>query len=184
MIKRHFDHMITGAGAGGMGRIAIRTLSVGFVVQLPQSLVIPDFKGIFVLRMKSFAAVTAVAAATFLGAAESPSYAGTGLLIAVHINNFEDWGNFNQDPVESTNTPGDAIRACDFTSDGWAVTTYLDIGSNGTWDRTATTAGQPSGDCGAWETGNIAEGTKVTIKACNTKAGHDPKNCDKDTTVA
>nr|WP_181803170.1 hypothetical protein [Streptomyces shenzhenensis] len=137
------------------------------------------------MRMKSIAAVTSIAAASFLGAAASPAQAGTGMLIAVQINDFQDWGNFNQDPVGGTNpTPGDAIRACDFTADGWGVTTYLDIGSNGSWDRTSTTAGNAADYCSPWATGNIGEGTKVTIKACNTKSGYSPKNCKEEDSVA
>ncbi|MFF0001249.1 hypothetical protein [Streptomyces avermitilis] len=136
------------------------------------------------MRLKAIPAVTAIAAATFLGAAASPAQAGTGLLIAVQINSFQDWGNFNQDPVGSTNTPGDAVRVCDWTAEGWVVTSYLDVGRNGTWDRTVSTSGVPSDFCTHWETGNLAEGTKVTIKACNTKAGHAPKNCKEEDTVA
>ncbi|WP_329246008.1 hypothetical protein OG223_11240 [Streptomyces sp. NBC_01478] len=135
--------------------------------------------------MRSIAVVTSIAAASFLGAASSPAQAGTGMLIAVHINNFNDWGNFNQDPVGGTDpTPGDAIRACDDDADGWGVTAYLDVGRNGTWDRTSTTAGHAAGFCSGWETGNLTENTKVTLKACNTKAGYAPRNCDQDDTVA
>ncbi|MFF3380281.1 hypothetical protein ACFYXF_45930 [Streptomyces sp. NPDC002680] len=134
--------------------------------------------------MRAIPAVTAIAAATFLGAAASPAQAGTGLLIAVQINNFDDWGNFNQDPVSSTDTPGDAIRACDWTADGWAVTTYLDVGRNGTWDRTSTTNGHASDYCSPWATGNLTENAKVRVKACNTKAGATPKNCKTEDTVA
>ncbi|MFF7858271.1 hypothetical protein [Streptomyces sp. NPDC007904] len=140
------------------------------------------------MRLRAIPVVTAIAAATFLGAGAAPSHAGDGHLIAVHINNFEDWGNFNQDPVDhpgsNQDVPGDAIRACDFTADGWAVTTWLDVGRNGSWDRKATTSGSPSGDCSAWETGNLTERTKVTIKACNTKAGYAPRNCDTADTIA
>ncbi|EMF51565.1 MULTISPECIES: hypothetical protein [Streptomyces] len=140
------------------------------------------------MRLRTLPIITAIAAATFVGAAASPAQAGTGLLLAVQINNFQDWGNFNQDPVDhpgsSQDVPGDAIRACDFTADRWGVTVWLDVNRNGTWDRTSTTAGNPSDYCSDWVTGNLTEGTRVTLKACNTKAGFAPKNCKEDDTVA
>ncbi|GAQ64384.1 hypothetical protein [Streptomyces scabiei] len=140
------------------------------------------------MRLRTLPIITAIAAATFLGAAASPAQAGTGLLLAVKINDFKDWGNFNQDPVdhpgEFGDVPGDAIRACDAKEDGWGVTVWLDVNRNGTWDRTSTTSGHPAGYCSDWKTGNLTENTPVTLKACNTKAGHAPKNCKEDDTVA
>jgi hypothetical protein len=140
------------------------------------------------MRLRALPVVTAIAAATFLGAAASPAQAGTGLLLAVQINDFQDWGNFNQDPVDhpgsSQDVPGDAIRACDFTTDGWGVTVWLDVNRNGTWDRTSTTSGNAADYCSDWKPGNLAENTRVTLKACNTKAGHAPRNCKEDDTVA
>ncbi|MEW2398416.1 hypothetical protein [Streptomyces sp. NPDC046862] len=140
------------------------------------------------MRLRALPVITAIAAATFLGAAASPAQAGTGLLLGVHPTGSDDWGNFNQDPVDhpgtSQDVPGDAIRACDMTADGWGVTAWLDVNRNGTWDRKATTSGQPSGDCSAWETGNLAENTKVTLKVCHTKAGYAPRHCEEDDTVA
>jgi hypothetical protein len=127
--------------------------------------------------MKTLSLVTAIAAATLVGVAAGPANAGTGQLFAVQINNFNDWGNFEQDPYQDI--PGDSIRACDFTADGWGVTAYLDSNHNGVFDRTATTSGQPSDFCSGWASGNIAEGATVTLKVCNTKAGYAAKNCDQ-----
>ncbi len=147
-----------------------------------------DSKGEFDMRLRALPVVTAIAAATFLGVAASPAQAGTGLLLGVHPTGSDDWGNFNQDPVDhpgnNQDVPGDAIRACDVTGDTWAVTAWLDVNRNGTWDRTVTTSGHVSDYCSPWKTGNLAENTKVTLKVCHTKAGHRPKNCEEGDSVA
>jgi hypothetical protein len=74
------------------------------------------------------------------------------------------YGRFNADPLGSW--PGDAIQACDTASDGWGVEIKLDIGGDGTIDRTATTDGHTAGYCSPWKTGNIAEGTLVVGYIC------------------
>lgn len=56
--------------------------------------------------------------------------------------------------------PGDSFKACDDSADGWGVWVTLDYeGSH----REATTQGHPMGYCTPWVSGNIPEGTTVTI---------------------
>ncbi|MDW8805326.1 hypothetical protein P1P68_11175 [Streptomyces scabiei] len=97
------------------------------------------------MRLRTLPIITAIDAATFVGAAAGPAQAGTGLLLAVQINNFQDWGDFNQDPHDFGPRLGPLQR----------------VG-----DR------QPH------------RGDPGDLKACNTKAGFAPKNCNEDDTVA
>ncbi|MEW2120822.1 hypothetical protein AB0945_37875 [Streptomyces sp. NPDC005474] len=140
------------------------------------------------MRMRALPVVTAIAAATLLGFAASPAQAGTGLLLGVHPTGSDDWGNFNQDlidlPGENGDSPEDSIRACDFTPDTWGVTAWLDVNRDGSWERSATTSGHAADYCSPWKEGNIRENTKVTLKVCQTKAGHAPRKCETGDTVA
>jgi hypothetical protein len=78
-------------------------------------------------------------------------------------------GTFNTDPDGST--PGDSIRACDTSADGWGIEVTIDIGINGTIDRTATTRGHAKGYCSPWQSGNIAEGTSVRMYVAKVNGG-------------
>ncbi|MEU2248940.1 hypothetical protein [Streptomyces sp. NPDC019224] len=78
---------------------------------------------------------------------------------------FGGYGEWNADPYGSA--PGDSIRACDTTADGWSIEVKLDIGRDGTWDRTATTRGHTSPYCTPWKTGNLKEGTPVRVQVTN-----------------
>lgn len=73
-------------------------------------------------------------------------------------------GIFNQNPLGSA--PGDSIAACDDASDGWYIRTRLDVGNNGSIDRSVSTAGRPAISCSDWATGNLTEGTVVAFYAC------------------
>lgn len=55
---------------------------------------------------------------------------------------FGGYGEWNPDPYGSI--PGDSIRACDTSADGWGIEVKLDIGRDGTWDRVASTRGHNS----------------------------------------
>jgi hypothetical protein len=135
-------------------------------------------RGRNVFRTKALPVMTAVAAALLVGVNATSASAGTGQLFALKINDFRDWGNFEQDPYQDI--PGDSIRACDGFADGWGVTAYLDSNHNGVFDRTATTSGHPAGYCSPWASGNIPEDATVTLKVCNTKSGYAPKNCKQE----
>ncbi|MEU3262097.1 hypothetical protein [Streptomyces albidoflavus] len=67
--------------------------------------------------------------------------------------------------------PGDAIRACDNTTDGKGVEVTLDIHRDGSIDRVATTRGYNAGYCSPWKTGNLKEGTLVRVKFMVVKGG-------------
>ncbi|WP_374119465.1 hypothetical protein [Streptomyces sp. RKAG290] len=82
---------------------------------------------------------------------------------------FGGYGEWNADP--SGSIPGDSIRACDTAADGWGIEVKLDIGRDGTWDRTATTRGHNSPYCSPWKSGNIAEGTPVSVQVTNVDGG-------------
>jgi hypothetical protein len=66
----------------------------------------------------------------------------------------------------SGGAPGDSIKACDTSSDGWGVEVQLDIHRNGTVDRIATTQGHTATYCTPYASGNIAEGTLLRIRGC------------------
>ncbi|WLQ32434.1 hypothetical protein P8A18_02765 [Streptomyces castrisilvae] len=82
---------------------------------------------------------------------------------------FGGYGEWNADPYGGA--PGDSIRACDTSADGWSIEVKLDIGGDGTWDRTATTRGHTAPYCTSWKTGNIKEGTPVRIQVANVNGG-------------
>ncbi|MFD7720428.1 hypothetical protein [Streptomyces sp. NPDC059814] len=82
---------------------------------------------------------------------------------------FGGYGGWNPDPYSGI--PGDAIRACDTTADGWGIEVKLDIGRDGTWDRTVSTRGHNSPYCSPWKSGNIKEGTPVSIQVANVDGG-------------
>lgn len=82
---------------------------------------------------------------------------------------FGGYGEWNPDPYGSI--PGDSIRACDTDADGWGIEVKLDIGRDGTWDRTVSTRGHNSPYCGPWKSGNIKEDTPVSIQVTNVNGG-------------
>ncbi|WP_406448038.1 hypothetical protein OG782_04210 [Streptomyces sp. NBC_00876] len=82
---------------------------------------------------------------------------------------FGGYGGWNPDPYGDI--PGDAIRACDTSADGWSIEVKLDIGRDGTWDRTVNTRGHNSPYCSPWKSGNIKEGTPVSIQVANVNDG-------------
>lgn len=82
---------------------------------------------------------------------------------------FGGYGEWNPDPYGSI--PGDSIRACDTGADGWGIEVKLDIGRDGTWDRVVSTRGHNSPYCSPWKSGNIKEGTPVSIQVANVNAG-------------
>ncbi|RPK36393.1 hypothetical protein EES39_32025 [Streptomyces sp. ADI92-24] len=82
---------------------------------------------------------------------------------------FGGYGEWNPDPYDGI--PGDSIRACDTTVDGWGIEVKIDIGRNGTWDRIANTRGHNSPYCSPWKSGNIKEGTPVSIQVANVNGG-------------
>ncbi|MFD0021246.1 hypothetical protein [Streptomyces sp. NPDC058382] len=95
---------------------------------------------------------------------------GTASAAPVSIDaTFGGRGEWNADPYG--NTPGDSIRACDTSSDGWGIEVKLDIGRDGTWDRIATTRGHNAKYCSPWKSGNIKEGTPVSIQVANVDGG-------------
>ncbi|ROQ63194.1 hypothetical protein EDD93_5932 [Streptomyces sp. 840.1] len=82
---------------------------------------------------------------------------------------FGGYGEWNPDP--SGGIPGDSIRACDTSADGWGIEVKLDIGRNGTWDRVASTRGHNSPYCSPWKSGDIKEGTPVSVQVTNVDGG-------------
>lgn len=88
---------------------------------------------------------------------------------------------WNADP--SNPAPGDAIKACDDRADGWGIIVSLDIGRDGDIDREATTQGHSSGYCTPWVSGDIVEGTPVTIHACKISGRVTEKCISRDRTA-
>lgn len=78
---------------------------------------------------------------------------------------------------------GDRIKACDMNDDGLGVEVKLDIGRDGDYERVVDTRGHASVYCSPWRTGNIAEGTRVTIRVCLVN-GDFETSCGEDDGVA
>ncbi|SCK54060.1 hypothetical protein YW7DRAFT_04945 [Streptomyces sp. AmelKG-E11A] len=116
------------------------------------------------IAVKSILAVSA--AALFTAVAVSPASADV-TSGEIWFSNGAGKAIFNADP--SGSKPGDAIRACDDAADGWGIKTYMDIGSNGSVNRTVSTQGHNSPYCTGWATGNLEEGTSVTWWGCMVK---------------
>ncbi|MBO0915912.1 hypothetical protein [Streptomyces laculatispora] len=119
--------------------------------------------------MLKFTAGRVVAAAA---AAFGLVIAGQGTAVAAPKSieaTFGGYGEWNPDPYDGV--PGDSIRACDTTADGWGIEVKIDIGRNGTWDRIANTRGHNSPYCSPWKSGNIKEGTPVSIQVANVNGG-------------
>ncbi|WP_393055018.1 hypothetical protein [Streptomyces sp. LN549] len=111
------------------------------------------------LKTAAARVVTAAAAALGLVVAVQGTASAAPKSISVGSGGYGQW---NADP--SGGIPGDSIRACDAAADGWSVEVRLDIGRNGTWDRVTSTRGHNSPYCGAWKSGDIQEGTPVSIQ--------------------
>lgn len=79
------------------------------------------------------------------------------------------YGQWQADPDGSI--PGDSIRACDNVEDGYGIQVQLDIGRDWDIDRLATTEGRNSPYCSPWKSGNIAEGTPITIWVYKVRGG-------------
>jgi len=79
------------------------------------------------------------------------------------------YGLWSDDP-DSAGNPGDAIKACDNTSDGWAISVSLNWG-DATHYRQVDTRGHESGYCTPkWATGDIPETEYVDIKVEEVKS--------------
>ncbi|MFE3742660.1 hypothetical protein [Streptomyces sp. NPDC059134] len=79
------------------------------------------------------------------------------------------YGQWQMNPDGSI--PGDSIRACDDVADGFGIQVQLDIGQDYVIDRIATTEGHGSPYCSPWKSGNIKEGTPITIWVWKVKGG-------------
>jgi hypothetical protein len=78
---------------------------------------------------------------------------------AENITVLGGYGVWSADP--SGSTPGDAIKACDTTADGWGIRITLHTASGA--DRWISTQGRSSPYCTSWLTGNLPEGTTVQL---------------------
>ncbi|GAA5703806.1 hypothetical protein AQJ43_25780 [Streptomyces avermitilis] len=121
------------------------------------------------LRSARGRVVTTVLAATalLLGAQ------GTATAAAQRANTEGGYALWNADPDGAT--PGDSVRACDTTTDGWGIEARLDINRDGTIDRTASTRGRTAPYCTAWKSGDIPEGAPVAVYAVTVR-GDDTKD--------
>lgn len=109
------------------------------------------------------AAAITLGVITFTTTMQSAAWAGSG---TIYVGSYGT-GRFQADP--SGSIPGDAIRACDTSADGFGIRVGLDIGADGDVDRIVTTEGHNSPYCSAWGSGNIAEGTSVRLWAYRIK---------------
>ncbi|MFI0775238.1 hypothetical protein [Streptomyces sp. NPDC021212] len=88
------------------------------------------------------------------------AYAGTGFWSQ------DPGGDINGD---GSTDPGDALIAYDGAADGWGVEARLDTG------RVASTRGHGSPYWSPWATGNLAEGSRHSMKVCVVKG--DSESC-------
>lgn len=109
-------------------------------------------------RRSRILATTLGAVGLVIGAQSQANAAGP---VTIYSATGGGYGQWNPDP--SGSIPGDSIRACDTTADGYGIETWLDINRNGSIDRIASTRGHNSPYCSPWASGNIAEGTPVTV---------------------
>lgn len=87
---------------------------------------------------------------------------GNYYYIELYLNgNVAGEATFSADPMGSS--PGDSIMAFDATSDGWAVETKLQVGSE---TRIASTKGHNAPYHTPWVTGNLPEGQTYQMKGC------------------
>ncbi|MDW8807046.1 hypothetical protein P1P68_20210 [Streptomyces scabiei] len=97
---------------------------------------------------------------------------GKSFSIEVYNNHvragFADW---NADPDNSVSPPipGDALEARDILGDGWGIEAWAATQSGGEGYRMATTRGHAAVYLSGYKTGNIAEGTPITVTVCAVK---------------
>ncbi|MFI7070561.1 hypothetical protein [Micromonospora sediminicola] len=127
------------------------------------------------LRNKAIGRVlmSGVAALVVVLAGQTPALASSDAYLEYYAGDgsLRGRGYFQADP--NAGAPGDAIKACDVSADGYGIEVQMDINPDASpyWqtDRVATTRGQNSPYCTPWVTGNIAEETKVELKICLVK---------------
>ncbi|MEU1685836.1 hypothetical protein [Micromonospora sp. NPDC005707] len=106
-------------------------------------------------------------------AVETPALASSDAYLEYYSSDgiLRGKGYFQADPYAGD--PGDAIKACDVSGDGYGIEVQMDINPDASpyWqtDRVATTRGHNATYCSPWVTGNIADETKVELKICLVK---------------
>ncbi|MCC3650879.1 hypothetical protein LIX60_05185 [Streptomyces sp. S07_1.15] len=114
----------------------------------------------------------AVAAVVMTASPAHASYSNV-VYVATGLEPAPGKGTFSADP--HGRIPGDAIRACDVTRDGWGVKAWLYV--NHRVIRTASTLGHRAMYCTRWKTGNLKEEQLVTLRVCLVKKGREPYRC-------
>ncbi|WP_326661812.1 hypothetical protein [Streptomyces sp. NBC_00385] len=82
------------------------------------------------------------------------------------------YGYAQWNPNPSGSTPGDAMRACDNSADGYGVTAKL-MNSDYVWIRTVTTAGHSANYCTPWKGGDLDEDDRFLVYTFRTKGGEE-----------
>jgi hypothetical protein len=116
-------------------------------------------------RTVTRALATGACAVGLVAALQGQAWAGQ-----VSIDAYGDAGyaTFNADPDGSI--PGDSIRACDTSADGWAVEAALDYPPfDGNPERTTNTRGHAAGYCTPWKTGDLDENTTYRLYVSTVK---------------
>ncbi|MET7922063.1 hypothetical protein ABZU45_41075 [Streptomyces avermitilis] len=92
---------------------------------------------------------------------------GKSFSIAVYNNHvlagFADW---NADPDDEPGAPGDALQVRDILGDGWGIEAEAEAQVGGAGYRKATSRGHAAYYRSGWKTGNIKEGTPITVSVC------------------
>ncbi|MFI9251298.1 hypothetical protein [Streptomyces sp. NPDC053069] len=79
---------------------------------------------------------------------------------------FADW---NADPGDEPGAPGDALQVRDILSDGWGIEAWAATQDGAEGYRMATSRGHSAYYSSGWKTGNIKEGTPITVGVCAVK---------------
>lgn len=107
------------------------------------------------MRLMKIGLSIGVAATALVAGLQAPAFAEEYLWTT------GGYGLWQADP--DSGNPGDSIKACDASADGWGIRVILTWG-DATGYRAVDTRGHESGYCTGWASGDISpEGEPVTI---------------------
>ncbi|MFJ6571219.1 hypothetical protein ACIQNU_27775 [Streptomyces sp. NPDC091292] len=94
---------------------------------------------------------------------------GSFTIAAYYDGTYAGLMEWNADPIDASNIPGDAFRVLDRLADGWGMEATMISPVTG---RVATTRGHAAVYYSPWNTGNLTEGTAVYIQLCAVKGDY------------
>ncbi|OIJ63611.1 hypothetical protein [Streptomyces mangrovisoli] len=109
---------------------------------------------------------TDAAAAGFTFEKSAVSSNGSFTIAAYYGGTYAGIMEWNADPIQGGDIPGDAFKVGDYYADGYGMGASMISPVTG---RQATTRGHTSPYESAWNSGDLAEGTTVYIQLCAVK---------------